>query len=56
LFYDCCDDRGSTSGLFRKVETLLHRYAESDFIEIADIRIEKQALLEFNKRQYLFER
>ena len=56
LFYDCCDDRGSTSGLFWKVETLLHRYTESDFIEITNIRIEKQALLEFNKRQYLSER
>ena len=56
LFYDCCDDRGSTSGLFRKVETLLDRYAGSDFIEIANIRIEKQALLEFTKTQYLFGR
>jgi len=47
LFYDCCDDRGSTSGLFKKVESLLSRYAENDFIEITSIRIEKKTLLEF---------
>ena len=47
LFYDCCDDRGSTSGLFKKVESLLNRYAENDFIEITSIRIEKETLLEF---------
>lgn len=47
LFYDCCDDRGSTSGLFEKVESLLSRYAENDFIEITSIRIEKETSLEF---------
>jgi hypothetical protein len=47
LFYDCCDDRGSTSGLFEKVESLLSRYAENDFIEISSIRIKKETLLEF---------
>jgi hypothetical protein len=47
LFYDCCDDRGSTSGLFEKVESLLSRYAENDFVEITSIRIEKETLLEF---------
>jgi hypothetical protein len=49
LFYDCCDDRGSTSGLFREVETLLERYTENNFIDITSFRIEKQALLEFTK-------
>lgn len=47
LFYDCCDDRGSTSGLFKKVESLLNRYSENGFIEITSIRIEKETLLEF---------
>ncbi len=47
LFYDCCDDRGSTSGLFERVESLLSRYAENDFVEITSIRIEKEKLLEF---------
>jgi len=26
LFYDCCSDRGSTSGLYYDVENLLYRY------------------------------
>jgi hypothetical protein len=47
LFYDCCDDAGSTSGLFEKVESLLGRYVENDFIETTSIRIEKDTLLEF---------
>ena len=50
LFYDCCDDRGATSGWFQAVETLLHRYTENNFIEIASLRIEKQALLEFSRK------
>ena len=47
LFYDCCDDRGSTSGLFRKVESLLSRYVANDFIEISSIRVKKDRLLQF---------
>jgi len=46
LFYDCCDDRGSTSGLFKKIESLLNRYVKNDFIEITNIQIEKEKLLE----------
>lgn len=46
LFFNCCDDRGSTSGLFREVKTILNRYLENGFIDLTDIRIDKQALLE----------
>jgi hypothetical protein len=56
LFYDCCDDAGSTLVLFHKVETLLRQYAERDFIEITNIRIEKQALLSFTKTPHILER
>lgn len=47
LFYDCCDDRGSTSGLFREVESLLSRYTKNAFIDITSISIDKARLLEF---------
>ncbi len=46
LFYDCCDDRGSTSGLYRDVETLLNRYANNNYIDIDNIGIEKQRFLD----------
>jgi hypothetical protein len=51
LFYDCCDDRGSTSGLFREVETLLNRYIENQFIDISYIRIDKRRFLELIQRK-----
>jgi len=46
LFFNCCDDRGSTSGLYEEVETLLDRYFNNEFIELTTIRIEKQSLIE----------
>jgi hypothetical protein len=49
LFFDCCDDRGSTSDIFRKIESLLNRYFENNFIEITNIQIEKDTLLDFLK-------
>lgn len=51
LFYDCCDDRGSTAGLFRKVETLLDRYTENHFIDISSIRIDKHRFLRLIREQ-----
>jgi len=49
LFYDCCSDRGSTSGLFADVESLLNRYFESEFIEIKSVRIEQNKFIELIK-------
>ena len=51
LFYDCCDDRGSTSGLFREVETLLNRYTENQFIDVSTIRINKRRFLELMQKE-----
>jgi len=53
LFYNCCDDRGSTSRLFREVETLLSRYTENQFIDISDIRIDKRRFLELIQREII---
>lgn len=49
LFFDCCDDRGSTSGLFRYVESLLKRYYENEFIEILNLRIAKEEFIDLIK-------
>jgi hypothetical protein len=51
LFFDCCDDRGSTSIMFKKVETLLARYMENEFIEITNTRIEKETFLTLIKKE-----
>jgi len=55
LFFDCCDDRGSTSGLFQKVETLLARYVENDFVEITSLRIEKETFLTLINKEIVSE-
>ena len=49
LFYDCCSDRGSTSGLYESIESLLSRYEENGFVEISSIRIEKQRFIDLVK-------
>ncbi len=50
LFFDCCDDRGSTSVLFRHVESLLDQYCENEFIEISNLRIPKEPFIDFIKK------
>ena len=45
LFYDCCDDRGSSSDLFRGVEVLLNRYTENQFVDISTVRVDKRSFL-----------
>lgn len=49
LFYDCCSDRGSTSGLFRNIENLISRYQDNDFIDLTSLRIPKQKFLDLIK-------
>lgn len=49
LFYDCCSDAGSTSGLYRDIEILLDRYRKYGFIEISSVRIEKRKFVFFIK-------
>ncbi len=49
LFYDCCDDRGSTSRLFQAVEALLNRYSENNFIEITSTRVDKESFINLIK-------
>jgi len=49
LFFDCCDDRGSTSLMFKKVEDLLAKYIEKDFIDATSIRMEKETFLALMK-------
>ncbi len=49
LFFDCCDDQGSTSLLFSHVELFLNRYLEKDYVEITNIRVEKDVLLDLLK-------
>jgi hypothetical protein len=53
LFYDCCDDRGSTSGLFTKIEALLCRYIDNQFIDINSIQIDKRRFLRLIQEQIL---
>jgi hypothetical protein len=53
LFYDCCDDRGSTAGLFLKVETLLNKYSKNDFIDISSIRIDKHRFLGLIRKEVI---
>ena len=53
LFYDCCDDRGSTSNLFMEVEALLYRYIENQFIDISNIQIDKRRFLRLIQEQII---